>query len=1025
MAGRITRDLYLQVGGNVAGLQTASKAGKSALLELGNAAVDVQDVVDRAFADMAANAPASAAALERSYTQTFNAIRSNAQAVLKAPSQGSALQILDAGAADQAAAAAEMQAAALRQVATAAASVAQRAGEAGAAERVLAVASAANATQAEQEAVALRNQANVLGAVRGELETMGVVQKGAVVRNEQHRQSVMMLGQQAQDFSVQVVSGQSVVTAFSQQIGQAAFAVQGMGGKMEAVAGFLTSGWGIAATVALTVLAPLVSKVLEHKDALEDETKQLKENAEKAAVADQAKQAFARTEAGVIDDVRALTDEIKKQNDALLTNAERLNVRSKKRLEALGEAREDVQTKLITARTTLTNIEQNAPERKGDTGYVTRLGVARGEVTALETRLARIGGAINSANAARLASARDMAGEAAKRAGDPIEEIRRRYEGPNGLIEVKKREATADEVMNGTLYRRLTLLGEQQRRETDIAQKKAAAARATPNNNQIGREVTVAEATAIAASIGGNVTSGLRSPEKQQQIWNDKLAGRHVGPVARPGTSDHERGQAIDIAYGPGISESSIREAFAKQGVRIRQLLNEPTQRVFHVAFGAKGKSQEAIARAEDAAVQKRARDQEAYDQLLLRAQEEAVQLRRGQVVDIAAAADLDVKAVQIARERLDSAADAGVAQKRWSQAKADELKAVYQSNAAAKTSAVRDVQAQRMLDEQLEADREALSASSALLNIQSDLAVTNADRKRIALQLLANDEAAARVQAKRLMGSDKPADWAKGEAMNRQIDAEHGGRAEQVDRQFAGPWERYSQQMKAATADTSAALEDVAVRGFGAIEDGAVSATGQAITKLLKLKGVAGEVVSQIITDLARLATQKLLMQLLPGVGSFLGFATGGKVEGKATGGRITGAGTGTSDSIFALVDGIDPLMVSNGESIVTAAATSQWWPIIDAMNKGTFRLPGLATGGAVGSVRMPRLPDIGEARSAVAAADAARNPGVSIPITIDARGADQAAVARLDESLRQLRSDLPGMVLSTYADAKTRRVI
>lgn len=63
--------------------------------------------------------------------------------------------------------------------------------------------------------------------------------------------------------------------------------------------------------------------------------------------------------------------------------------------------------------------------------------------------------------------------------------------------------------------------------------------------------------------------------------------------------------------------------------------------------------------------------------------------------------------------------------------------------------------------------------------------------------------------------------------------------------------------------------------------------------------------------------------------------------IPGKAGGGLIRGPGTGTSDSIMALVNGVKPLLVSNGESIVTAKATRQFWPLIDAMNKG--RLPGL----------------------------------------------------------------------------------
>ena len=432
MANRTTRELYLQVGGNVAGLQTASKAGKSALLEIGGAAADVQAAVEKAFSDMASSAPSAAKALERSYNQTFNAIRANAQAALSSPSDIGALQILDAGAADRAADAAEKQAAALRQVATAAAQVAQRAGEAGEAERVLAVAAAANAQQAETEAAALRNQANILNSVSTELVGMGNAHRVVTTRNEQQRQSTIMLGQQLQDFSVQVVSGQSVATAFAQQIGQAAFAIQAWAGSWRG--GELPHlRMGHRRDDRAHRPGALVSKVLEHSDALGDETDKLKKNAEGAAIADQAKKAFLQTEAGAIDDVRALTEELKKQNEALLTNSERMNIRAKQRLETLGDQRSEVVDGLAQARE-----RRAAALQSGGAGADVSVARATSEIERLEGALKRIDTAIASANAARLETQKDLAGEAAARAVDPIEQIKRRYEGANGLLEQAK-----------------------------------------------------------------------------------------------------------------------------------------------------------------------------------------------------------------------------------------------------------------------------------------------------------------------------------------------------------------------------------------------------------------------------------------------------------------------------------------------------------------------------------------------------------------------------------------------------------
>jgi len=49
------------------------------------------------------------------------------------------------------------------------------------------------------------------------------------------------------------------------------------------------------------------------------------------------------------------------------------------------------------------------------------------------------------------------------------------------------------------------------------------------------------------------VTSVFRSREKQQQLWDRFVAGIHAYPVARPGTSRHEVGRAMDISVDPFI----------------------------------------------------------------------------------------------------------------------------------------------------------------------------------------------------------------------------------------------------------------------------------------------------------------------------------------------------------------------------------------------------------------------------------------------------------------------------------------
>lgn len=54
---------------------------------------------------------------------------------------------------------------------------------------------------------------------------------------------------------------------------------------------------------------------------------------------------------------------------------------------------------------------------------------------------------------------------------------------------------------------------------------------------------------AVARSLGfqARVTSGYRSRAAQTKLYNRYLAGLQSYPVAPPGTSDHEKGLALDV----------------------------------------------------------------------------------------------------------------------------------------------------------------------------------------------------------------------------------------------------------------------------------------------------------------------------------------------------------------------------------------------------------------------------------------------------------------------------------------------
>lgn len=151
------------------------------------------------------------------------------------------------------------------------------------------------------------------------------------------------------------------------------------------------------------------------------------------------------------------------------------------------------------------------------------------------------------------------------------------------------------------------------------------------------------------------------------------------------------------------------------------------------------------------------------------------------------------------------------------------------------------------------------------------------------------------------------------------------------------------------------------------------------------------------------------------PSGGGFLaklfgGMAQGGPVSGgigrAATGGRIRGPGTGTSDSI--------PMMLSDGEYVVRAKQAKKFAPLLEAINSG--RIGKMAAGGLVGSApRIPSLAGMGRGGDRLS---------LSMPISINAPGADGPELARLRAEVVQLKREIPGLAVKGIRDARKRNV-
>lgn len=389
---------------------------------------------------------------------------------------------------------------------------------------------------------------------------------------------------------------------------------------------------------------------------------------------------------------------------------------------------------------------------------------------------------------------------------------------------------------------------------------------------------------------------------------------------------------------------------------------------------GGRGRSAEQVAR--EAAAETR-RDQQAQrrsNDLVARADLDALSARADLSNDPEQRVAIERQRIDLARAARDADLDEQALDNRFIAANLERLKATNLQVAELDKQLLTQRRAQE--SEQVEFDRRRGAADDAIAldEIAARLTIVARDRYAIERRILAAKQAEEREALERVRanvsGKFTPEEvTTAAQALDRlpaKQAAERGAQA----RDQQGPIATYRDQLRAASDDTSEAIEQIAVRGFGQLEDAGSSAIASSVTNLLKLKGVAGSVVGSIIADLARLAIQKAIVSAIGG--SFFGLARGGAIGdlpgyagGGAPGGRISGPGSGTSDSILAVLGGArKPILVSNGEYIVNAQATREYGPLIEAINQR--RLPRFATGGAIGGGRLPalvapRLPKLG----------------------------------------------------------------
>lgn len=482
---------------------------------------------------------------------------------------------------------------------------------------------------------------------------------------------------------------------------------------------------------------------------------------------------------------------------------------------------------------------------------------------------------------------------------------------------------------------------------------------------------------------GVRPTSGFRTREQQARLY------RSLGPgnAAPPGSSDHEVHKAFD--FGANVDRAALQRAAAAAGVRLGPELVHGRRRHLHQTFSdarGQGGGEEALARAEEEARRQREqqlRDDFQYDTDIRRARATTLQAQLNLATDSGERTELSTRILDIEREQESAALELSVKLGDRTRAQADALMAEYDVADGLRFQALQIEEQGRRREamEQLEAQRAEIARS--LLEGEADLATTAAERRRIELLILqhAYDEERARLQ--RIVRESRDADERQ-RASERlaSLPAQLAQNQARARRATQGPLEQYLQSLPRTAEELNERLEEVAASGLQSLNDGLVDA----IMGAKSLGEVFKNVSRQIIADLLRIAIQRSLIE--PLANALFG-APGGK-----------GGGGGFSSIIASL---------------------------------GSLFGGGKAIGGGVSP---NRIYEVGERGRELFVPSVAGNivpnhaiggGGVALNMnwTLNAPGADPAALGRLQQSIENFSAQFEARVVGVVQDAIDRRMI
>ncbi len=356
MAGK-TANLYLQIGANLDTYTAALKAGKASLTDWAGDVEKQIDGVNSYFEKLGGgNIAETARSMEAAFKTSFGNIRAAAEQALTLPKTDAGAISINLVGAQQALTAAENLAVVYREVATAAASLVIGNDAASDADKRNALAAAAGAEAQEEKVTAIRDEVASLQRLQGALNAAGVSSIEAAADNDvvvgSHNRmgaSGMIAEHVVRSFSDSITAGQSAARAFALELPRISEAMQFMAieagnaeGALWKFAGFMGGGWGLAITLGVSLLAPLVTELLDSGKAAGTAADELEKAAQSADSFGNAQSELSKiidlTTGALKTHNQVLVETIRLQAQSRLLDAQQAEKNDRKTVATSGEA---------------------------------------------------------------------------------------------------------------------------------------------------------------------------------------------------------------------------------------------------------------------------------------------------------------------------------------------------------------------------------------------------------------------------------------------------------------------------------------------------------------------------------------------------------------------------------------------------------------------------------------------------------------------------------------------------------------